>query len=43
MDAALERRLARRAATQSGLITRKQLIAIGVVTVKSTGAFATAG
>jgi len=29
MDAELERRLARRAATQSGLITRKQLIAIG--------------
>ena len=29
MDAELERRLARRAATQSGLITRKQLLAIG--------------
>jgi very-short-patch-repair endonuclease len=30
MDAELERRLARRAATQSGLITRQQLLAIGL-------------
>lgn len=30
MDAALERRLARRAASQSGLITRPQLLAIGL-------------
>ena len=29
MDAELERRLARRAASQSGLITRRQLLAIG--------------
>jgi len=30
MDAELERRLARRAASQSGLITRPQLLAIGL-------------